>query len=199
MRPASLVAVCNAIVLSKRRRVLELGSGTSTVLLARLLAQQPHVDDPHHVAVEHDAHWAEWVQGQLQREGLHALVTVLHVPMAAHPRAEPGMLWYDEKRLLDGLDAALSGRTIDLLLVDGPPADAPEKTLARYPALPVLLPRLAPGATVVLDDVERAGEQEVLRRWERETETHFDRRAASGGVAVGRLPGATGDSGPVHG
>jgi predicted O-methyltransferase YrrM len=199
MRPAGLVAVCNEIVLSQCRCVLELGSGTSTVLLARLLAQQGDVVGPHHVAVEHDAHWAKWVEGQLQREGLHALVTVLHVPLAAHPRAEPGLLWYEERRLLDGLDAALSGRTVDLLLVDGPPADGPEKTLARYPALPVLQTRLAPGATVVLDDVERAGEQEVLRRWERDTGMRFDRRAASGGVAVGRLPGAPADSGPVHG
>ena len=35
--------------------------------------------------------------------------------------------------------------------------------------------RLAPGATVVLDDIDRAGEQEVLRRWEAELGLRFQR------------------------
>jgi hypothetical protein len=37
MRPAGLVEVCNEIVHGDRTRVLECGSGVSTVLLARLL------------------------------------------------------------------------------------------------------------------------------------------------------------------
>ena len=55
MRPAGLVMVCNDIVLGDRRRVVELGSGLSTVLLARLLAQRPPVGGFTLVAVEHDA------------------------------------------------------------------------------------------------------------------------------------------------
>jgi hypothetical protein len=39
-RPAGLVTVCNDIVLNDRRRIVELGSGISTVLLARLLTQR---------------------------------------------------------------------------------------------------------------------------------------------------------------
>ena len=53
--------------------------------------------------------------------------------------------------------------------------------------LQALESRLAPGATVVLDDVERPGEQEVLRRWEQETGLAFDRSLESGGVAVARM------------
>jgi hypothetical protein len=40
MRPAGLVEVCNEIVHGDRTRVLECGSGVSTVLLARLLHQR---------------------------------------------------------------------------------------------------------------------------------------------------------------
>ena len=58
--------------------------------------------------------------------------------------------------------------------------------------------RLGPGATVVLDDAERPGEQEVLRRWERETGLHFDRRAEATGVAVARLAGEDPVTGPRH-
>ncbi len=111
-----------------------------------------------------------------------------------HPRAEPGLSWYDESALTEGLRTALQGDPtddliddlIDLLLVDGPPAYVAGMGLARYPALPVMLDRLAPGATLVLDDAERPGEQEVLRRWEDGTGLVFDRRADEAGVAVAR-------------
>lgn len=193
MRPAGLVAVCNDIVLNSRRRVVELGSGISTVLLARLLGQRP--PGFRLVAVEHDEHWTRWVREQLDREGTGADVVVLHAPLAAHPS---GLEWYDETILRQGLDRALGGDAIDLLLVDGPPAYADGQGMARYPALPGLLDRLAPGATVVLDDAERPGEQEVLRRWECETGLEFDRRADRAGVAVART-GAGAASGPRHG
>ena len=198
MRAAGLVAVCNDVVLSSRRCVVEIGSGTSTVLLARLLQERESGGQHRHVAVEHDAAWARWVADQLAREGLGERTTVLHVPLAPHPRGQAGLPWYDDEQLSEGLDAALGDQPVDLLVVDGPPADTADKVLARYPALPVMHPRLAPGATVVLDDVERPGEQEVLRRWEHEFDVRFERRAAAAGVAIGRVGGAPAEA-PVHG
>jgi predicted O-methyltransferase YrrM len=168
------------------RRVVELGCGVSTVMLARLLHQRPPPSGFVLAGVEHDVGWAEWVTDQLDREGIGAGVSVLRAPLMPHPRAEPGLSWYDQTALTEGLRTALGGDRIDLLLVDGPPAYSSGMGLARYPALPVLLDRLAPGATVVLDDAERAGEQEVLRRWEYETGLVFDRRADEAGVAVAR-------------
>jgi hypothetical protein len=187
MRPAGLATVCNDIVLTVRRRVVELGSGVSTVMLARLLHQRPPRGGFRVAVVEHDVRWAEWVTEQLDREGIGSGVSVVHAPLVPHPRAEPGLSWYDEPALIDGVRTALQGDPIDLLLVDGPPAYGAGMGLARYPALPVLLDRLAAGATVVLDDAERAGEQEVLRRWEHETGLVFDRRADQAGVAVARM------------
>ena len=182
MRPAGLVMVCNDIVLDDRRRVVELGSGLSTVLLARLLAQRARRSTL--VAVEHDARWAQWVREQLEREGIGAHVMVIDAPLTARADDAGGLPWYDEAAVADGLDRALGAEPIDLLVVDGPPAYAAGHGLGRYPALPVLRPRLAPGATVVLDDVERRGEQDVLRRWESETDLVFHRHAESAGVAV---------------
>ncbi len=199
MRPAGLVTVCNDIVLNGRRRVVELGSGISTVLLARLLCQRRPGGGFRLVAVEHDARWARWVTEQLDREGIGSDVVVVHAPLALHPRAEHGLSWYDEGALNGGLRTALRGEHIDLLLVDGPPAYAAGHGLARYPALPVLYDWLAPGATVVLDDAERPGEQEVLGRWERETGLDFDRRAEQAGVAMARIGGAGTINGPHHG
>ena len=198
MRVAGLVAVLNDVVLSGRCCVVELGSGTSTVLLARLLrSTHPHGGYVH-VAVEHDGPWADWVAAQLAREGLATCSTVVRAPLVEHPHGQDGTLWYDDAVLRAGLDAALAGRPVDLLVVDGPPADTADKVLARYPALPVLADRLAPGATVVLDDVERPGEQEVLRRWEDRFGLRFEQRAAVAGLALGRTPESV-RSAPVHG
>ncbi len=91
MRPAGLVTVCNDIVLNGRRRVVELGSGISTVLLARLLCQRWPRDGFRMAAVEHDARWAQWVTSQLDREGIGSDVVVVHAPLAPHPRAEQGL------------------------------------------------------------------------------------------------------------
>ena len=50
-----------------------------------------------------------------------------------------------------------------LLVVDGPPGTV--RPMARYPALPVLLNRLAADATVVMDDARRPDEQAIAERW----------------------------------
>ena len=180
MRPAGLVEVCNDVVLHDRRSIVELGSGVSTVMLARLLAQLGGSTTRRLVAVEHDARWRRWVLGQLAAEGAGADVVVVEAPLTSRPgAADPA--WYDEAAVNAATDA------IDLLVVDGPPAFEDGRGLARHRALVVLRDRLVPGATVVLDDIERAGEQEVLRRWEDEFDVAF-RRVVDAGIAIATMP-----------
>ena len=187
MRPAGLVEVCNDVVLNDRRHIVELGSGVSTVMLARLLAQLGGAGERRLVSVEHDARWRRWVVGQLVAEGVGADVVVVEAPL--RPLADGGgSAWYDEATI----DAAVD--VIDLLVIDGPPAHQPGFGLARHRALVVLHDRLVPGATVVLDDIERAGEQEVLRRWEDELGVEF-RRISEAGVAIATMPCR---AGPAH-
>ena len=149
MRPAGLVAVCNEIVHGARTRIVECGSGVSTVVLARLLRER---DAGRLVALEHDRHWAALMHEQLRREALDGIARVLHAPLQGEPP------WYAPARLRELPDE------IDLLLVDGPPAyDAGHET-RRAPALPRLQARLVEGAAVVLDDIARPGERDVLAR-----------------------------------
>jgi hypothetical protein len=181
MRASGLVSVCNEIVLGPRRRIVELGSGTSTVLLARLLREQDlggTLD-----AVEHHAGWADRVNAMLDAEGLSSVARVTLAPLGPHPDALDGLPWYDPAALA----AVLEGPAVDLLVVDGPPAFRRSDALARYPALPALLPALAPDAVVVLDDVVRAGEAEIVERWEALSPWRFDRREDEG-IAFGRVP-----------
>jgi hypothetical protein len=79
---------------------------------------------------------------------------------------------------------------IDLLVVGGPKASAPGLQLARYPALPHFAPKLTPDATVILDDVHRPGEQEIVERWEREHGRRFERRIGYDNLAASRAPNA---------
>lgn len=168
MRSSGLVCVCNHIVHRAPAQVVECGAGASTVLLARLLDQR---GAGRLTALEHDPGWAARVTDQLRREGLDAVARVVLAPL------EGG--WYAAGALVE------LPEQIDLLIVDGPPADRPELAQARHPALGAVEPRLAPGATVVLDDIGRAGEQQVLARWEAETAWRFE-RLEDEAIAVGR-------------
>jgi predicted O-methyltransferase YrrM len=173
------VTICNEIVLSGRRRVVELGAGTSTVLLARLLREQG--GDATLDAIEHDALWAAWVSDRLAQEGLASVARVTLAPLEPHPLGWGGLPWYAQ----DPLAAALQGAQVEMLLVDGPPAFDAASAHARYPALPAVAPFLAPDAVVVLDDVVRDGEAAVVERWERESEFRFERRPLEA-IALGR-------------
>ena len=169
MRPAGLVMACNEIVHGARTRIVECGAGVSTVLLARLLRERGAGSL---VSIEHDCHWAAVVQGQLRREGLDTTATVIHSPLQGDPP------WYE----LDRLDAV--PEDVDLLVVDGPPACDPGHGTRRAPALPWFDGRLVPGASVLLDDIDRPGERQVIADWEASTDWRFVSQE-SAGVAIG--------------
>jgi SAM-dependent methyltransferase len=159
-----------------RVQVVECGSGRSTIVIARRLRElgRGRVD-----SLEHDPHWARLTARRIAAEGLGDRATVIEAPLSEHPAAAPGCLWY-EAAALERLPAA----GVELLVVDGPPAGEPRFERSRYPALPALADRLAPGAVVVLDDAGRPGERWVLERWEAEHGLRFDRREKDG-VAIG--------------
>ena len=176
MSPAGLARVATEISFAERRVVVELGSGISTVVLARLARELSGTL----ISVEHLPEWAGWVRRALQRDGLGTVATVLEAPLRPHPLALGGAPWYAEDAL-----SALPDEGIELLLVDGPPGYGAGMARSRYPALPLLADRLAPGALVVLDDAGREGEAEILDRWEAELGFAFDRRVPER-IAVGR-------------
>lgn len=180
MRPAGLVSVLNDIVVNGRTSVVECGAGLSTFYVARVMRDR----GGHLRSLEHDAGWAKFVGAQLVREGLSDHATVIHAPLSPVSYGwDPGRwLWYTEDTVAD----VVSGATIDLLVVDGPPAASPGLAHARYPAVSILRPVLAKDYTIVLDDIHRRGEQEIVARWEQELGITFHRRFSRGRVAIGR-------------
>lgn len=169
MTPGGVLTVLNDIWFNDRRSIVECGSGVSTVYIGRLLKQRGRGQL---TTLEHDSVWATRIQEAVAIEALP--VGVVHAPLVA------GMsgTWYDLSR------ESIAPETIDLLVVDGPPAYERETAQARYPALPHFASSLAPGATIILDDIGREGESAVADRWEREFGITFQRQTNLGRVAV---------------
>lgn len=154
--PDFLLEVARQVHTARPQVTVECSSGVSTVVIARSLQRN---GCGKLYSLEHDAEYACRTRAQLLRHGLQHWATVLDAPLVAHPLGDAAWPWYDLNGLPDDI-------AIDLLVIDGPPQAT--HALARYPAGPLLFPRLAPGALVFLDDASRPGEQAALRRWRTE-------------------------------
>jgi len=154
--PDFLLALVRQVQASAPCVVLECSSGASTVVLARALQQQGHGQL---LSLEHDAYYATQTRRELARHGLSGWAQVIDAPLRPHLLGGESWPWYDLAQLPAGL-------AIELLVIDGPPQAT--RSLARYPAGPLLFPMLSGGACVYLDDAARAGEQAVLERWQAE-------------------------------
>lgn len=131
---------------ARPRVVVETGSGASTLVLARYAAATGATV----VSLEHDDRWRHRTLEALALRGLSGAVDVRLAPLAQTPSGP----WY-QCQLPDG---------IDFVLLDGPP----EGTGGRAACLGQIMPRLAPGWEVWLDDGTRPGEIAAVRAWEAE-------------------------------
>ncbi len=124
--------------------VFELGSGWTTVLLSREMEKRPELIV---TSLEHIVLWYDKVEKYAPLVDLHLL-----------PLIDYGeYIWYD-------IHDVYPIDPIDLLLVDGPPRVAPgEAHSARYGALPILEPYLAPGCKIIIDD--QTSEHEMALEW----------------------------------
>lgn len=152
--PDLLLAYVGEIFARRPRLILECGSGLSTLWAA--LALRAAGIDGRVVALEHDADYCDTTRSHLAAHGVGELAEVRHAPIEqvlVGPHLRP---WYSAAAL-DGLDE------IGLLFVDGPIGSLDAE--ARYPAVPLLRKRLAPGAAIILDDADREEERNVVAHW----------------------------------
>jgi predicted O-methyltransferase YrrM len=140
------------VVEHQRTRVLECGSGSTTVILAYAMRS---LGRGHVHALEHDPQFAAATRRMLEDRGLEAWATVVDAPLREIGLDGTAWRWYDPE--------AVPATAIDLLLVDGPPGGTGPQ--ARYPALPVLADRLSEHALVILDDTRRDDEHRIGERW----------------------------------
>lgn len=126
---------------TKPRLVLELGSGVSTLVLAKSGAKKI-------ISLDHSLEYGEQTRAMLKNHRVRGV----EIRIDELEKYKSGYSWYSR--------ASLKGITkIELLVIDGPPsATNPD---ARFPALENLLPLLSPKATIVLDDANRADERKL--------------------------------------
>ena len=136
------------------RLVVDLGSGQSSVWMAGAMRQAGY--DGRVVGVDHEEQYARATEDLARRQGVSDWLTVVHAPLVDETIGGRAVTWYDQSAL-----SALTG--IDLLCVDGPPAQGVEQ--ARWPALPFFRDRMAPGGRIVLDDMIRVDEQQIAQDW----------------------------------
>ena len=164
MSASTLIWMLDRLENQSVRTILECGSGSSTIWFATALARRG--GEGRVVALETSAAYAESTRAELAKHGLEDRAEVLHAPLV--DTAIPGrdnQPWFD-------LSVLPNLPPVDLLFVDGPVGGvAPQ---ARYPAFPLLAQRLAPNATVVLDDTGRPAEATIVRAWKQES--HCGRR-----------------------
>lgn len=134
------------------RRILELGSGTTTIWLGYLSKKIGGKV----VSLDHLEHYLNLTRSAVNRHELGDVVETRLAPLEPIECDGRSFDWYSLAAMAD-----LS--QIDMLIVDGPPAATGPK--ARYPSLPELFHLLAPHATVILDDAHRDDETEIVDAW----------------------------------
>lgn len=169
--------------------ILEFGSGTSTVLMAKALIakyQNPDSkfiseksdvknlslrDDSYRdlpnrlITFEHNSIYFNKTLQSLKNNSLEYIVDLVHAPLVDYQYKGDNYLYYNCNEKLQELARIYKGRKAKfLVLVDGPPG-ATNKN-ARFPALPHLLNNLPEHTfTIIMDDYNRPEEKEITKMW----------------------------------
>jgi predicted O-methyltransferase YrrM len=139
--PDFLLALSHITQKSRPKLAVELGSGTSTLVLAKSGAKKI-------ISLDHSVDFGNQTKEMLVHHGIRGVDIRIH-ELEDYPQ---GYKWY-AKSTFRGLTK------IDLLVIDGPPSSTNPD--ARYPALEHLIPLLSPKATIVLDDIFRDEERKL--------------------------------------
>jgi predicted O-methyltransferase YrrM len=156
----SLLLLWQLLKAKRPAGIVEFGSGVSTSLFALYAKGCSSLGTPPPAvfSVEHDESWLTATRQRLRDEGLDSYVRLLHAPLIQLNILGRSRAVYDLGRC--GFREVGSGPSFDFCLVDGPPGE-----FGRGGVLPCIAPWLTAGATIVLDDIWRLGEQSAWEDW----------------------------------
>jgi predicted O-methyltransferase YrrM len=137
--------------------IVECGSGSSSVWLGYAAE---HIGSAKVIALEHDERFAALSRDLIRAHGLEEFVDIRLAPLTVWERdgqdRHDAYQWYDRAAIEDLAD-------IGMVFVDGPPRATGHQ--ARFPAIPLLLPRCNDDVLIVLDDTARDEESAISDRW----------------------------------
>lgn len=132
------------------RCVLECGTGLTTLVIAGALSRR---GGGQYLSIDHDNYWASTTRRKMARAKVDP-VGVSHSPLADFGTHD----WYSVSL------EAIARLAPTVIVCDGPPR---EVRGGRYGLIPCLAPVLEE-CTILLDDANRQGEQDIIKRWEAE-------------------------------
>lgn len=162
--PLLASALISEIETKKPKVILELGSGVSTLISAYCLSKN---GSGIVFSLDHEREYADLTKSLIKEHGLEDFVDVIYSPLMLSAVNEEKWKWYS----LEQFVGRIGTQKIDIVVVDGPPHDT--QSLARYPALPLLLPYLSDNAVIIMDDASRSDEKNILGRWLQEFSGQF--------------------------
>ena len=150
--PDLLLTLAQLVRTHNPKLVVELGSGVSTLVVAKAGAKKV-------ISLDNSAEFAGKTREILKEHKVRG-VEIRVAELKAHIS---GVDWYDTALIKDL-------KRIDLLIVDGPPGSKnPE---ARMPARAEFITKLSPKAVIVIDDVNREGERKLAEAFAKALPNH---------------------------
>lgn len=173
--PETLSLIMHLLQCLEPKRILELGSGISTLFVSAYLKNRPGTSLR---SFDDNQRWADITQSRLQERNLAGNhVQVRAGPLVAIEVQGQKHQWYP-------IDPLPAGETYDFIIVDGPPSWHGDG-LARLPTLYQLSPSMTEKSVLVLDDAHREWESEVAKRWQRDfPHLHFRKVDIGRGLLV---------------
>ena len=145
--PDLLMTLVESVRGNKPELIIELGSGISTLMMAKSL---PAGSKTKIISFDHSAEFAQITRDLLEQHS----ITGVEIRVAPLEQYDSQRTWYSKKAFAD-----ISN--IDLLVVDGPPGSKDPQ--ARSGARLELASKLSARATVIIDDADRDGEHAMAQ------------------------------------
>lgn len=165
LRPYALSYLLNEITINNRTNIIEFGSGISTIFMARLAFQNKI--ELKILSVDDDDNWINKLNEILSKENLTKYVQFVYAPLKLN---DNNYEWYNENII----DKSYNNQKFDLVLIDGPKAYPKGKSHIRYGALPYIYQKLKNEFIVFLDDANREGEDQIIKKWQTEFDLQFN-------------------------
>ncbi|MDH5785465.1 MAG: class I SAM-dependent methyltransferase [Chromatiales bacterium] len=150
--PDFLKLIAGHVLQQRPAVIVECSSGTTSLVLARCCEINGSGEL---YSLENGAEYAEQSRHTLARYDLSSWGEIIHAPLIPYEIDGVTYQWYELDNLPD--------RSIDMLVIDGPPGFIQQHS--RYAALPLLFDKLADGCTIFMDDAARPDEQAIARMW----------------------------------
>lgn len=136
----------------KPETIVECSSGLTTLTLARCCQLNEHGKV---FSLESGKEYAEHTHQNIMKFDLGDYTNIIHAPLEDICIDGHNYSWYQLKNL--------PVASINMLVIDGPPGFIQKHS--RYPALPMLLDRLANKSVIFMDDAAREDEKEIVQMW----------------------------------